>query len=110
MKGYIATIGLDGRVMVKEATKPTLDLLQAAIGGGSIERVPFFDTILIEGELKHCVAFCDEEGKGQGQHPNAVATLAWETALRLQGRPIGDDYLAGLVCVTWGDAAWMRAL
>ncbi len=38
MTGFIASIGLDGIWRVKEAPRPTLDLLQEAIRGGPIEK------------------------------------------------------------------------
>lgn len=109
MTGFIASIGLDGIWRVKEATRPTLDLLQEAVGGGSIETVPFLNTVMIDGKLTKCMAFCDEEGKIKGQLPNAVATRLWDAAMTRQGRG-NDDLLVGTICIVWGDPAWMRAL
>jgi len=110
MTGFVASIGLDGIWHVKEAPRPNLDLLKEAIGGGPIEVVPFFNTVIIDGKLTKCVAFCDEEGKIKGQLPNAVATSLWDAAMMRAGRRWNDDLLVGTICIVWGDPAWMRAL
>ena len=90
---------------------PTLDQLQAAVGGGYAEAVPYFTSIIVRGERVRCVAFCDDDGKRKNLPVNRRATLIWDHALRRDhGRPLTDDYLVGPVCVLYGDGPFMTGL
>jgi hypothetical protein len=75
--------------------------LQAAIGGGYIETVPY----LTRYEGKSCVAFCDEEGKLKGQPVNDRATALWRF-----GSIRGSDLLCGDVVVVQGDRDFMKEI
>src|SRR5215831_3603700 len=85
---------------------PTLEALKAGIGGGFIEPVPHFKTIMYRGELRRCIAFCDETGKVC--HPpledNIEATILWDKAMRAAtGHGCHPDYLVGDIVVVMGD-------
>lgn len=97
---------------------PDLDYIKGVIGGW-LEYVSGFNTIEIEDDVFHCVAYCNEEGKLQGQDINVAATHAWDKALRRgdmhpngilgsDGNPI--DVLVGSVIVLFGDEEFMAAL
>jgi len=90
---------------------PVLEELKAAIGGGWIESVPYFDQIEWRGEWRKCWAICDEEGKLKGLDINPRATLLWEKSLRqTHGAVSMDDILCGTVSVLFGDDEFMQAL
>jgi hypothetical protein len=110
MKGVVLTIAIDGIIAMKDVDgPPSLALLKEGIGGGPIELVPYFDTILIGKDLKKCRTFVDEQGKLKGLPPNPSANALWKEACNRHRITI-KDFLVGQVCVVWGDAAWMRAL
>src|SRR5262245_10251427 len=121
VKGKILSIAPDGSESIREVEgEPTLEILQEAIGGGLIEVVPGFTSYRPDdrsGRIVTCVAFCDEEGKIEGQTINSKATMHWQRALMTGGHPglIGPsgqlvDHLVGKIAIVWGDAAFMRAL
>lgn len=113
MKGFVASIDeLVGVMNIKEVSgSPSLQLLKEAIGGGLIETVPYFDSIITHtGQLKKCVAFVDEEGKLKGQAINVMANKLWHQAQQRRGHAPIQDVLVGKVCIVWGDEAWMREL
>lgn len=131
MKGHMMTIPTDGpvgtitEISAKEArdTSLMLEKMKAAIGGGYIEKIPGFDTIIVD-KVKHkCVALCDEDGKRKEMPINPVATELWDDALKRRGHPglapllpgmalaFGlADFLVGPVVVLYGDAQFLRAL
>lgn len=94
---------------------PTLAALQQAVDG-YIEVVPYFDRIEVEGERVPCLAFCNEDGKGQQRPFNRAATDAWEKHLDTVGIPLRDhsgnykDFLVGSVIVLYGDPEFLTAL
>lgn len=99
---------------VRELTEePGLDFWQEAVGG-LIEAVPSFDTIQYQGEKRHCVAFCNEEGKLIGLPANRHATRLWHQALPPPGLITPHlglaDVLVGPVVVVFGDREFMEAL
>lgn len=114
MKGRLVTIAVgsvvDGvvqRPLIEEMPldrAPDLDVLQAALGGGSIETVPYFSRY----DGQDCVAFVDEEGKLKGFRLNHVATALWEA--QVQGGLRGRDYLVGPVVIVCGDHELLRDL
>jgi hypothetical protein len=98
--------------------EPTLDKLKEAIGGGYIERVPGFDSVVIDNRKRKCVAFGDEDGKSKGMMVNAAATGLWHHALLARGHPglvvaaTGEiaDFLVGPIALVYGDDEFMRSL
>lgn len=97
--------------IVPIAGEPQLDMLKDAIGGGYLEPVPYFTTIAHDGELRRCVAFCDEDGKQKKLGFNTTATFLWEAAmLRSAGCSCRPDYLVGPVAVAIGDPEFMESL
>lgn len=90
---------------------PTLDTLKAAIGGGHLEVVPYFNVIQRDGKWLRCAAFCDEDGKVKHQPVNRPATQLWDrTLLRTKGCDASPDFLVGQIAVVLGDAEFMAAL
>lgn len=95
---------------------PTLEELKNGIGGGYLELVPGFRTVVHAGAVMDCVAFCDEDGKLNGLDVNNPATIAWDQALRRNGNGLlradgrAVDWLVGLVAVLFGDKEFMEAL
>jgi hypothetical protein len=99
-----------------------LSVLKGAVGG-HIEVVPYFNTIEIDGGLRDCVAFCNEDGKGHLALPaNKPATVMWQHALQrrkveprtllrsaAQGGGLAD-YLVGNIAIVWGDKHFMASL
>lgn len=96
---------------------PTLEALQAGVGG-DIEHVPMFDTIQDDGGATHkCVCFCNEEGKLDGLPVNNLATVLWDRALKrsghhglLQSNGRPADVLVGPIVVIIGDDELLEAL
>jgi hypothetical protein len=94
---------------------PTLDELQAAVGG-DIEKVPGFGSIGYGGTVLDCVALCNEHGKLNRLPVNQSATIAWEEAVRRRGKTLRNSdgeftkYLVGPVIVLFGDRAFMGSL
>jgi hypothetical protein len=117
---------------------PKLEFMKAAVGGW-IEAISAFGTFdpgdltreaqavipgMKPGEILPCAAFCNEEGKLQGQLANTEPTRLWDRALRRvvedgkrqfpNGlfRPDGTltDYLVGPVLVLIGDDDFMEEL
>lgn len=115
MKGTAITFrpGMADPVVEELTTAPTLELLKAGVGGGYIEVVPGFRTIVHCGVRHDCVAFCDENGKINGQPINLIATNIWHAVLPPPGL-IRDgalvDHLVGQVIVVFGDQEFMDAL
>jgi hypothetical protein len=112
MRGTILQLKADGsRSTLSVVGPPTLDALQAAIGGGYLELVPQFNT-LREGEhLIRCVAFCDEEGKLKNLPFNHQATTLWrEAQQRAGGYGLLSDVLVGSVAIVFGDRDFMGKL
>lgn len=96
---------------------PTLEELKGAIGGGYLEAVPGFDSVIYNDIVMSCVALCDEDGKRKRLDLNAAASIAWDRALRRQGETLVDlktsrarDYLVGSVVVLFGDKEFMGSL
>lgn len=125
MNGIIISIAPTGEETITVVNvEPTLDMLKTAIGGGSIEIVPYFNRFTHDGRRRECVAFCDEDGKNKGMPYNTAATKHWLSALqegkmnvRLMpdGRIVnlsggGEDYLVGKIAVVLGDRAFLQAL
>lgn len=105
MKGALTIIPAgSGAVSSKElAAPPALEDLQAGIGGGYIEVVPYFDHY----EGRPCVAFCNENGKLDGMPVNERATALWYA---MEPRFMGRDHLVGPIVIITGDRALMRSL
>jgi hypothetical protein len=94
---------------------PTLDEMQAAVGG-DIENVQGFSSIGYDGVVMKCVALCNENGKRERLPINQGATIAWDQALRRRGLGLRDargeftECLVGPVVVLFGDRAFMGSL
>jgi hypothetical protein len=133
MKGHLMIIPTNGpvgritEISGKQArdTAAMLQMMKDAIGGGYIEKVPGFDTIMVDKVKHRCVALCDEDGKRKAMPMNPVATELWDDALKRRGHPgltplipgIGMelqpglvDYLVGPVAVLYGDREFLGAL
>ena len=103
MRGLLTIIQVDGAVSSEElAAPPALEALQAGIGGGYIEIVPWFTKY----RGRRCMAFCDEDGKRKGLPINDHATALWHALVAaLRGR----DVLVGPVVIVSG-AEVLRAM
>ena len=115
MKGQLITIApaFNGHTCVTTLAPldslPSLDMLQAAVGG-NIETVPYFDRISIDGKQRKCVAFCNEEGKLHGLPVNSVATTMWAIYAHDHGVIKLNDVLCGPVVIVTGDNELLEAL
>lgn len=90
---------------------PTLEFLKTAIGGGYIEPVPYWHSIIHDGERCRCVAFCDEEGKLKQLPLNEYATAIWDRNMRRDyGHGCSPDYLVGQIAVLIGDEDFLAEL
>ena len=119
MRGTILTIkpGRALSTVLEFDRAASLPQLKTAIGGGHLEVVPRFNSIEYEGEVRSCIAFCDEDGKYKNLPTNNRATLAWQTALRrtghqglLDARGRAVDWLVGDIAIVFGDDEFMEAL
>lgn len=113
MRGTMVIIKPGGQQDATEFTRaPTLEELQAAVGGGYIEMVPHFVLLpdTIRSNPTRCVAYCNEDGKGLGLETNLLATAMWMASCAATIGRLTDDYLAGPVVVLFGDAEFMEAL
>jgi hypothetical protein len=80
--------------------------LQQAVGGDA-EVVPGFNSIALQGIVRRCVAYWDEDAKQCGRPVNIWATTLWHMALQRDGYERGlrradgknADWLAGNVAV-----------
>jgi hypothetical protein len=98
MPNKLTTITPSGNVTTLELDRlPTLEEMQRAVGG-YIETVPYFDRF----DGKPCVAFCNEEGKLQGEPINDRATGLWVTCLQSRNM-VPHDILVGAVAIVTGD-------
>ena len=118
MRGTILTFKPEAvRPETRELDRPvTLEELKEAIGGGYLEAVPQFTTIIFGGTVLNCVAFCDEDGKRQNLPTNDVATHLWALALKRRGVELRGpdgvprDWLVGSIAVVFGDREFMAEL
>jgi hypothetical protein len=131
MKGHMMIIPTHGSVgeiktiSHQEARDVSLMLqkMKDAIGGGYIEKIPGFDTIVVDRVKHNCVPLCDEDGKRKDMPINPMATELWDDALKRHGHPgltplPGGvallpglaDYLVGPVVVLYGDRQFLEAL
>lgn len=111
MKGYARTITSTGSDWQEElSTPPSLEFLQKMVDG-YIEVVPYFDTIVVDGTLHQCVAYCNEEGKLNGLSVNGRATVFWADAVerKFKSRRL-NDVLVGDVVILFGDDEFMSEL
>src|SRR5262245_37182062 len=61
--GWLITLKADGSVeRVELDDEPATDDLNRIVGGW-LELVPYFDSIVVDGVVCACIAFCNEEGK-----------------------------------------------
>jgi hypothetical protein len=114
MRGTMLTYkpGSPHPIVHRLTAPPELQLLQAAVGDGYIEHVPYFETINWEGEDHICVALCNEDGKRLQLAMNHTATDLWDRSLQ-RNRKVASaspDYLVGSVVVLFGDPEFMEAL
>jgi hypothetical protein len=77
--------------------------LKKGLNDGMLEIVPFLSTF----QGRHCVAFCDEEGKLKGLRFNATAHHLWERAV---GKPINIDHLVGPIVIIVGSKEFLQQL
>lgn len=116
MKGKMYILKTDDTVEeIELMDPPSLSLLQRELGG-SIEQVPYWDTLHDvdgDGNDADCVAFCNEEGKLNGLPFNHWATVFWYKCLQKQGftaAEIRKDFLVGNIVVVTGDKALLGRL
>lgn len=111
MHGALIVLSVNGSQLATPYRRPaTLREMRAALGGGYLERIPYFTRFEFGGEFHDCVAFCDEHGKIRGLPLNERATAAW---LLAQAGNLPDpinDVLVGPVLVIIGDEEFMEAL
>lgn len=117
MEGYYIRLNTDGTQVVTPTEKsPDLDMMKSRIDGGYLELVPYFTLFEYEGELRRCVAFCDENGKMKNFNMNRRATTLWDRCLKQQGMPglirhgALQDFLVGPILIVFGDKEFMEAL
>jgi len=105
VKGFITTIAVDGKTTSRELDKvPPLEVLREGVGGGHIEHIPYWDTIMLL-DLPHpACAFCHEESKLNGMDVNWKATVLWHAQAPHMA---GQDVLCGPVVVLYGDPEFM---
>jgi hypothetical protein len=102
-KNFIITVPVDGPSKIEELiAQPSLEQLRAGVGDGPIEVIPRFDKLA----GRHCVAFCHEEGKLEGQPINPVANVLWQMA----AGKIENDVLVGSICVIVGSQDFLAEL
>jgi hypothetical protein len=83
-------------------TVPDFHKLKRGLDGGLLEVVPFFRKFM----GRHCIAFCDEEGKNKGLIPNQIAQGFWEKNV-----PAAiDDYLVGPIVIVVGSQSFLAQL
>lgn len=87
----------------------TLDPLRDAVGG-SVELVPYFTLIKLDGKCHKCVAFCNEDGKALGLGRNTLADLLWMMARAVDHVSEYPDCLVGPVVVLYGDETFMESI
>lgn len=120
MKGRMLTILPNtGRSAIADITQvPALSIMKEAVGG-SIEAVPYFQTIEIDGAVVPCVAFVNTYGKPDRLPVNMIGTQEWEAALQRRSEPLSlkgpagsglKDYLVGPVFVLTGDDEFMKEI
>ena len=101
---------------VIELTAPPMVETMHRYVGGYLEAVPHFDSVMHGAALHRCVAFCNEDGKGENLAVNRRATVLWEAALQRRGRSLlnarGEvmDYLVGTIVIIIGDRQLLRNL
>jgi len=112
MKGTMWVFPADSRDkrVVEFDHAPRLEELKAAIDGGWLESVPYFNEIEIGGKWHRCWAVCDEEGKLKGLGVNPRATMLWHKTLRQRHGLAPSDILVGPVFVIFGDDELMATL
>jgi hypothetical protein len=89
-----------------------VSLALALMIAGPSEEVPGFTSIVQQGVVRKCTAYCDVNAKRNGQRVNATATALWHVALKRQGLERGlwradgtvADWLAGDVVVVVDEA------
>jgi hypothetical protein len=123
MKGTMLIIKPESLV-AEESTlsiAPRMHELQRMVGGW-LEAVPGFSSIMHGGQLHHCFALCNEEGKldrstfpGQTSRrgplpPNEIATALYQAAAARNPLSVFPDILLGTVVVLFGDQEFMEAL
>ncbi len=110
------TIPVTGPIKAEALTAPPDPDVLHDLVGGYLELVPYFRTVETEnGGIAPCVAFCNEDGKDDRQHPplpfNPRATQMWANCLkRTFGFGPEPDYLVGTIVVIYGDRKFLEAL
>ena|ERR1700760_3969519 len=90
----------------------TQEEIQTAVGG-PVEVIPNFDTVVQDGRIQLCYAFCDEEGQAKRRPSNHWASVLWSQALVRRygyGQANLDDEIVGSVALLTGDTEFMQAL
>ena len=101
MNGKCLIIAADGTETEMDFDHvPTLEEMKAAIGGGYIEFVPYFETF----RGVECVAIGDEEAKIKRMPLNRKATEHWHNQVRI------GDYLSGPIAIYYGDDEFFLAV
>jgi hypothetical protein len=81
---------------------PNLHKLKWGLDGGLLEIVPFFNKFM----GRHCIAFCDEEGKMKNLPANQIAQSFWEKA-----SPVAhNDHLVGPIVIIIGSQGFLARL
>ena len=96
----------DRQCVWEDGAPPSLSYMRDAVGG-SIESVPYFNSIVVFGKRWPCVAFCDEEGKIKEKEVNVRAQWLW---LQQRGAVVIHDVLVGDILVVYGEAKELKKL
>lgn len=96
---YMTVIESDGSFspVQEQENAPGYKQIKAALSGGLLEHVPYFDKY----GTRPCVAFCDEEGKLKGLDMNPKATYLWYACLAPE--PFRPDTLHGAIVIIAAD-------
>ncbi len=86
--------------------------IQDAVGG-PIGFISNFNTIIQEGTISLCYAFCDEQARHRQRPQNRAATTMWSQALVRRfgyGQAELPEVLLGSVAIITGDSEFLEAL
>ena len=96
--------------VIRMRTAPSQAQIEGIVGGKLLV-VPGFYTVLIDGEVKHCVAF--QPSKDEDLAPNALASFLWFQARLRKGDGFAEaverDFLKGTIVVVSGDKAFLNS-
>lgn len=110
MKGILHIIFPDKPVEVRMVSAPvSFDELQRIVGG-SVEVIQLWDHHLdFGGQMRSCIALCNDEAPMTGGMFNLYATAVWQFICRSKGKK-HDQRLTGPVVVCMGDQEFLESV